>query len=155
MVNFAYKQPQGVEDCLFSIMDKHRQLKKRKKGVVTIFLDVAKAFDSVDQHYTLLQLVKYTNNKRIVGIAYELMRNQIRLKTMTIYSHRVAIQNGILQGSVISPCLFTFTICCALSSLPPDYQLSMYADDMTIQVTLEQDISKVFRDVSSALILNL
>jgi len=105
-------------------------LKNLDKGLITcaIFLDFAKAFDSVNREILLDKLEYYG----IRGLALQLLKSYLSERTPFVClnnycSERLIVKNGVPQGSVLGPLLFLIYInnLQHASSL----QIRLFADD--------------------------
>ena len=101
-----------------------------------LFLDLRKAFDSID-HYILIEKLKCYN---IQPGAIKLYQSYLTNRTQFIVlfseeSNIQVVKSGIPQGSILGPLFFLLFI--NDMSLNIDSHTDMYADDSTITVTGE------------------
>lgn len=114
------------------------------------FLDLAKAFDTVNHNILLNKLYKYG----IRGIAYDLIKNYLSdrlqvVKINTIISKRSIVKLGVSQGTVLGPLLFILYVNDMLKILP-NKCLAAFADDTVIQC-VGKTWSKAQKNMSSYL----
>jgi hypothetical protein len=96
----------------------------------TVFLDVAKAFDTVWIDGLLYKLTRLNFPSYIVHTISSYLRRSFQ----TAMSSRRGMRAGVSQGRLISPVLFSLYV----NDMPPlshHVELALYADDMAVIVT--------------------
>ena len=108
---------------------------------INIYIDLSKAFDTLD-HTILLAKLRYYG---IRGVAHKLMLNYLSHRYQYVEYNGVQsssqhINTGVPQGSILGPLLFLFYI----NDLPlvsPVFRMLMYADDTTLFCNINKDIN--------------
>lgn len=135
---FGFRKGLSTKDALYNITNSiYEQLDKSKPIAVT-FLDLAKAFDTVNHKILLKKLYRYG----IRGSAYELIKSYLsnrkqRVKTNGVHSQYQQVNTGVPQGTILGPLLFIIYINDMLELLPNDI-ISAFADDTAIIVKGEK-----------------
>ena len=120
-----------LTDCLNFQMDDMRT-------PLNIFLDLSKAFDTLNHDILLAKLKHYGIN----GIAYTLFETDIRnrkqyVKFESENSKLLNIKRGVPQGSILGPLLFIIYIN-DLPNASKFFNFLMYADDTTLSCCIDK-----------------
>ncbi|KAJ3581332.1 hypothetical protein NHX12_016765, partial [Muraenolepis orangiensis] len=114
-----------------------------RSSLAMVFIDLAKAFDSVSHDHLRETLVKRRTDPGIVELINDSYRGcSTRVQTDNGYTRRIAIKIGVKQGDPLSPLLFNLAIDPLLSKLQEvgegfdmgDEKLTVmaYADDLVL-----------------------
>ena len=112
-------------------------------------MDIEKAYDSVFKDAVLLKLLKLGTNGRLFWFIESLMSNRtFQVRVAASYSEVYNLENGIPQGSTLSPILFSIMI----NDLPNsvDCPIALYADDYLF-FQVGRDINEIHTDFTKNL----
>jgi hypothetical protein len=106
------------------------------KPLYALFLDIKKAFDSIDRRFIFQKLV---DTKKITFEELNLIAEMMDINFLSIVdgvgrSEQIVQSNGVRQGGSLSPLLFIFSLF-DINNLLSDFQnikLQLYADDILI-----------------------
>ena len=120
------------------------------KFVMGLFIDITKAFDSVQHDILLHKLYNYSFRGNIYNLLKSFLSNRfIYTSVNTCNSSLNSINCGVPQGSVLGPLLFLLYI----NDLPnciPELSLKIFADDSNIFI-INNDIIQLFARANRAL----
>ena len=108
---------------------------------VNIYIDLSKAFDTLN-HSILLSKLEYYG---ITGRSYDLLKNYLSNRSQYVgfnghISNTLPISTGVPQASVLGPLLFLIYID-DLPQVSHIFDMLMYADDTTLYCNINQTIT--------------
>ena len=146
----GFRKYRSVKDHLVRLeTDVHLSLKE-KKYTVAVFLDLEKAYDSLWKSGLLRKMsVLGIRGKFWLFIKAFLQRRISNVKVNNCMSHHYVLENGIPQGSSLSPLLFSLMLN-DLKIKESEVKLSCYADDIAIWYS-NTDLELVRKKLQDAL----
>ena len=121
--------------------------------IFQVFLDLRKAYDSIDRNRVLKLLEKYGVGPNITNYIKEVWDNQLfLLRQASFYSKPIEVRRGCTQGDVDSPIIFNVIIDAVLRAWKKregfqNSKACFYADDGLLEhndaILLQQDLDKI------------
>jgi len=129
---FGFRKNRSTQLALVSFLDTITEALDNNHYVISLFLDLSKAFDTIDHHILLRKM----HNLGIRGVALEYIKSYLtnRFQCVTIDGTSSDLRGvicGVPQGSILGPILFLIYIndlqyCSSL------LKLLLFADDTTL-----------------------
>jgi len=137
---------------LLKVMDKWTEILDRGGAIDAVFLDLAKAFDTVPHQRLIVKLKSYGFTGRLLNwITHFLTGRRQRVGVAGEFSEWREVLSGVPQGSVLGPILFI----CYVNDMPETVSsfLHMYADDTKIfrRVDVEGEVDQLQEDLNQLL----
>ena len=134
---YGYKQNSSTELAALDLVDRVIEQLNQHHIPINFYLDLSKAFDTIDHNILLskLQYYGFTNSSLSLVENYLTGRYQYVCIENTS-SMKLPIKAGVPQGSILGPLLFNIFINDVIKS-SSKFNFVMYADDTTLNSTLE------------------
>ena len=135
---YGFMPGRSTQEAIFEILKHIYEAKNSKLVTGLVFLDVKKAFDSLD-HNILLHKLKAlgVSGKMLKWFNSYLDRVQYVRHNGNL-SHETKFKCGIPQGSCLGPTLFILYINTVFNSINEDVKIMMFADDCVLYKSHEQ-----------------
>ena len=103
----GFRSKRGTADMIFAVRQLQEKCKEQKMDLYMVFIDLTKAYDTVNRVLLWKLLAKYGIPDRLIRIIrsmHEGMKAKLNLDVGT--SEEIPINNGLRQGCVKAPVLF-------------------------------------------------
>ena len=140
-----------TENVIITIIEEQISKLDSGKDVIVIFLDLSKAFDTVNHEILLTKLKYYNFHSHFIKLISNYLSNRkIKVKVNDQLSESQSIDVGVPQGSVLGPLLFIiyFNDFNFLDTLSNNF---LYADDTTIS-SHSSDINLIIKNLERDLV---
>ncbi|UYV73432.1 hypothetical protein LAZ67_10003172 [Cordylochernes scorpioides] len=152
---YGFRKGHGTIDQLLVFTQKVKDAQNRKPTNHTIaaFLDLTQAFDKVWKNKLITKLYKHfkIDGKAITWINNFLKNRYIRVKYNGTLSKTFKLYQGLPQGSVLSPTLFTLFIAGIEEKISHKTNIGLFADDIILW-SRNTNWKKAERDLNKTLL---
>lgn len=147
----GFRKQYSCETAIQTVIDEWKLNISEGKLVGVIFMDLKRAFETVDRDLLIEKMFQYG----IRGKVLEWFRSYLNNRTQQVlfneeFSEIIATKYGVPQGSVLGPLLFIIYINDIVDICPEDCAVKMFADDTLIYVTGDSS-DEVERKMNEAL----
>ena len=112
----GFRQGRGTTDMIFTVRQLQEKSREQNKGLYITFVDLTKAFDTVSRDGLWKIMAKFGCPEKFVNIV-RLFHDgmQARVKDNGQYSEPFPVTNGVKQGCVLAPTLFSMVFSAMLT----------------------------------------
>ena len=130
---FGFRNKRSTVDAIATLVETIRQLWTNRTNVsCCTFLDLRKAFDTVDHKLLLQKCFCYGFRKETYKLIESFLKNREQyIQIGTKKSSLKLVETGVPQGSILGPILFLIYIN-DIKSMQKETDLILYADDTAI-----------------------
>ena len=150
---FGFRKSHSTDHAIIQLYDKIINSFSKKEHAISIFMDLSKAFDTIDHKILICKLSHYGIRGTVLSWFKDYLNNrQQYVSFQSIESHKLKIQCGVPQGSILGPLLFILYINDIIKS-SPTLNFILFADDTNIfyshkdldilNATLNSELSKI------------
>ena len=146
----GFRGQRSTESAVLQFVNNVYRNLEDKLHVAGVFIDLSKAFDTLD-HKILLHKLEYL---RIRGVSLKLFGSYLHARKQTVYCNQnysplQSIVKGVPQGSVLGPLFFLMYINDFINA-STKFKFLMYADDTTLLIS-DKNLHSLYRNLMSEL----
>ena len=129
---YGFMPGRSTQLAIFDILKDIYEAKNSKLNTGLLFLDVRKAFDSLDHNILLTKLKNLGVSGKMLNWFLSYLDRTQRVRHNGQMSDELKFKCGIPQGSCLGPTLFLFYINDIFRCIDNDVKVMMFADDCVI-----------------------
>ena len=159
---FGFKPGSSTTDACFILKEVMTKYTAHKKSAIATFIDLSKAFDTIDHYILGTKLLNSCLPIDVVLIILHYLRNQqANIKWENTLSEYYYIERGVRQGGVLSPFLFNLYVDAIINDVVNTNRgctfghircnIIGYADDLVLLAETREDMEIIYRKLCNSL----
>lgn len=149
---YGFRRGVGTQNALIDLVDMICNKLSEKQMVGAIFLDLKKAFDTIDHNILLNKLNIFGVGPNSLDLLADFLNNRRQYVVVDSSKSEIKVNNiGVPQGSILGPLLFLMYIN-DISCLPIRGKLIMFADDCSLFYP-DSNISSIKQSIGHDLVI--
>ena len=136
----GFRKNHNAIDHLIRLESDIRKGFKQKQRTTAIFLDIKNAYDMVHRPALIFKIQRLGIRGHLAHYLHNFLsgNRRFRVRSRSIYSDTFETENGLPQGSCLSPLLFNIMIDDLFDDIPPGLSFSLFADDSAMWCTTKE-----------------
>lgn len=131
---FGFQEKVSTQDAISKLIGRVYQSIDKSKPSIAVFLDLAKAFDTISHKKLISKLPAYGFRGKILQLIESYLSQRVQyVRNGNVISEPMTIKSGVPQGTVIGPILFILYIN-DIFELEDECYIVSYADDTALYV---------------------
>ena len=129
----GFRKKRSTTDHLVKLNEHIKQARFKRRIMLSCFLDITKAFDTVWHAKLLSRLKSWGIPTNLYKSIFSFLSHRtISVKYLNSFSSHKSVNMGVPQGSVIAPLLFSLSISDILKGVDKNAHVVIFADDVAI-----------------------
>jgi hypothetical protein len=133
---YGYRIAHSTETACLELVDRTTQLLDEKKLPLSVFIDLTKAFDTIDHEILIKKLQHYGIKDLALSWFQNYLNNRMQYVQIENFKSSVnPITTGVPQGSILGPLLFIIYVN-DINTISRKFSCILYADDTSLCTTI-------------------
>ena len=130
---FGFQNKKPSTDAVLFFTETVVENHEKRQNTAAIFLDLAKAFNSISHKIFLKKEDSFNFSEPAVALLRSSLEERSQCVKMGIeVSEHIFVNHGVLQGTVLGPLIFVFYVNHFSEKIKGDFELVQFADNSSI-----------------------
>ena len=130
---FGFQKKKSATDAVLELVETVSANLDKSKETVAIFLDLAKAFNSISHNIFLKKIEMYGFSQEAKELLFSFLANRRqKVKLNGVFSDCEILNHGVPQGTVLGPLIFLLYVNDFSSNISTTEKVIQFADDTSI-----------------------